>query len=83
MPNIPENLFKVVLIGAVFLVLFGAFNALFIGSQIGDTSKMSLGQIATASLGVFLQPELLIINSVLIVIGTIVMLVFARAILPV
>ena len=80
MAGIPDATLKLILIGGIFLTLFGVWNALFIGSQLPQ--GLTYVQILTHSWAIFTQPQLLIINALLSVVFFIVVAVVAADLIP-
>lgn len=82
MPQVTDGMFKFVIIGAVFLVAWGAFNALFIGEQIGS-DNISYDDILSASWDIFTQPELLFFNLMFGAVFVVGLVIVVREMLPV
>jgi hypothetical protein len=67
---VTDSQFKYILISALFVVLMGTFNLLFIGSKLKKVDSMSMGitELLKLSWAVFTSPELIFLN---IILGTI------------
>ena len=81
MPAINEGMYKTVFIMVIFIIMWGTFNALFVGSQI--PAGLSASDYISSSLDIITQPELLIINLIFGSIGLIVTFFVVRELLPV
>ena len=83
MPQVTDGMFKLVIIGAVFLVVWGAFNALFIGEQIGSGDNISYDDILSAGWDIFTQPELIFFNLMFGAVFVVGLVIVVREMLPV
>jgi hypothetical protein len=84
MPQVTDNMFSSVIVGAVFLILMAFFNILFItGTLEEQNTPITFDAILGASWAVFAEyPELLIFDAVLGTVGLIISLFVVRELLP-
>lgn len=85
MPTVTDSMFRFVITFVIFLGLIGAFNVLYISSEVADSGEeLTLDTFLTTSLRVFGEyPELLIFDIILGSVGIIGMLIVVRELLPV
>ena len=79
--TLTDGMLKTVLVGAIFLTLWGGFMLLFVGQQITSQGD-DIGSIAGQSWEILTSPELVLINSVFGIIGLIIFIFAVRGMLP-
>ncbi len=83
MTIITDGMFKFLLVEAIFFSLWASFNALFVISSIPAGTTLTLDAFIAQSWSILSQPELVAVNSVLVILGIVGGLVIARELLPV
>jgi hypothetical protein len=77
-----DSMLRIVVIGAVFLTLWGGFMLLFVGQQSSEGCGDDIVCITRQSWAIFTSPELILINSIFGIVGIIALVFVVRGLLP-